>query len=553
MEEFNDLIKKFEDRYIELGSKPNTEYNELKEYINLNISKAEKPKYQDIIISTINNIKNKLKEIKENEKLKKKQFIEKQNEEEQKRIQTEYDKKMELFAQNGMEWVNQLEVNKKTLEIKSTTRNFEIIIDNTYKIFTIKEAKRRIFDDHILTDDDTSKMKSEIEYNWGLYNKNKFNEALTNIAASHYISMQDKMFSIDQPKEDKTDYLEYFLDSWEWNKPIKEITYIFRKFLSNVYLSKYDIYKGRRNRDIMLVIKGNQGLGKSSLCKTLGMVDWKNDGHNFLSRFYSIYNVLSDVNNMRSQEFIYDNSRALITEWAEFQGGNRAEVTKVKALTSQRQTDKRRAYKENEEYYIWNGVIFITTNDTKFLKDTTGNRRFGIIEITKFKHPERIQEMCENEGEKLFWMWNSYGKWIDKNDFDKYTFNSDDINNFEYDNNNEMYYMQDENADKINGYIKQEFPDNWDNMSEAQQKKFLFDPYNDNFTNKHVRTKFTLEELVEFGLGLVITNTTKKTTKKLLDNCTGIIFNSNPYLMFRGTKKRYYEIIDTVNGINLNK
>lgn len=111
--------------------------------------------------------------------------------------------------------------------------------------------------------------------------------------------------------------------------------------------------------DYCLILSGPQGIGKSTLLAKLGR-NWFNDS-------------LVSINTKDTLEQLQG---SWIIEMAEMQATSKAENDMLKAFIT-RQVDKfRKAYGRRTEAYPRQCVFAATTNDSEFLRDRTGGRRF---------------------------------------------------------------------------------------------------------------------------------------------------------------------------------
>lgn len=123
--------------------------------------------------------------------------------------------------------------------------------------------------------------------------------------------------------------------------------------------------------DTLLVLEGFQGIGKSRACQALVGARWFSDSlpHDLGSR---------------------DAALGLMGKWlielGELDSLVRTEVETVKAFLS-RETDRYRApYGKHFEERPRQGVLVGTTNQTDYLRDSTGNRRFWPVRCEKAEH-----------------------------------------------------------------------------------------------------------------------------------------------------------------------
>lgn len=118
--------------------------------------------------------------------------------------------------------------------------------------------------------------------------------------------------------------------------------------------------------DPMVIFEGGQGIGKSTLARTLGGQWFADTGL-----------VLGDKDSYQNLQGV------LVYEWGELDSLTRSEVTKVKQFVSS-QTDRFRASFDRRPRDYPRQVVFVgTTNEAHYLSDPTGNRRFWPVRVTR--------------------------------------------------------------------------------------------------------------------------------------------------------------------------
>lgn len=115
--------------------------------------------------------------------------------------------------------------------------------------------------------------------------------------------------------------------------------------------------------DYMLTIRGRQGIGKSALIGRLAG-DWFSDS-------------FSTVSGKEAYEQV---RRAWIIEVGELAGLKKAEVEAIKLFISKREDQYRPAYGRQVEIFPRQCIFIGTTNETEFLRDATGGRRYWVVD-----------------------------------------------------------------------------------------------------------------------------------------------------------------------------
>lgn len=118
--------------------------------------------------------------------------------------------------------------------------------------------------------------------------------------------------------------------------------------------------------DYMLILEGPQGWGKSSLAKVLG-------GEYFADTGLEIGN----------KDSLMNIQGVLVYEWGELENLTRQEVGKVKLFVSSPEDRFRATFDRRPAKYPRQVVFVGTTNEAHYLTDTTGNRRFWPVRLTR--------------------------------------------------------------------------------------------------------------------------------------------------------------------------
>lgn len=145
------------------------------------------------------------------------------------------------------------------------------------------------------------------------------------------------------------------------------------------------IYRPGIKFDYMLTLRGRQGLGKSALIAKLG-------GPWFSDTFTT----------MQGKDAYEQVMGVWIMEVGELAGMRKAEAETIKLYIS-KQTDRfRPAYGRRLQEFPRQCVFIGTTNETQFLRDTTGNRRFWVVDTPNDPTRDMWEEL-DDETVRLIW------------------------------------------------------------------------------------------------------------------------------------------------------
>ncbi len=159
------------------------------------------------------------------------------------------------------------------------------------------------------------------------------------------------------------------------------------------------IFKPGCKFDYMLTLRGRQGLGKSALIAKLG-------GPWFSDTFTT----------MQGKDAYEQVQGVWIMEVGELAGMRKAEAETIKLYISKQVDRFRPAYGRRLQEFPRQCVFIGTTNETQFLRDTTGNRRFWVVDTPNAPTHDMWDELTEetikqiwaeavefyNAGEKLY-------------------------------------------------------------------------------------------------------------------------------------------------------
>ncbi|WP_157951558.1 virulence-associated E family protein [Agrobacterium pusense] len=156
------------------------------------------------------------------------------------------------------------------------------------------------------------------------------------------------------------------------------------------------VYEPGHKFDYMPIIEGPQGARKSTFVKALGG-EWAGD---------------PDLDWSNPQKLMEQTAGHWIIEVGELASMNKAETTDLKSAISKTEDTSRMAYATNAITRKRQFVLIGTTNDSQYLRDPTGNRRFWPIKCNKtMADPIDIDSLLEERDQIWAEALDVYFKW----------------------------------------------------------------------------------------------------------------------------------------------
>ena len=325
------------------------------------------------------------------------------------------DKVKAVFAEDRMiqasaefdneDWQSQLEIDRSG-NVKDTLTNICIILRHDPKLNGIvyNQFKSMLDVTEELpwpqvkpgwSDTDVACAKLYFERTYGIWSPTKFKDALLAVTSAERLYHPVKEY-LAPLKWDGVPRLDTLLVDYLGAEDTPYVRAVTRKTLVAAVAR---IYRPGIKFDSILVLNGEQGMGKSTLFSILGK-DWFSDS---LS--------ISDMKDKTAPEKLQG---YWILEISELNGIKKVDVEVVKSFITRTDDKYRHAYGTTVESHPRSCVIVGTTNsDGGFLRDITGNRRFWPVNVTghgKY-HPWELTEVDQiwaeaieyyNRGEELF-------------------------------------------------------------------------------------------------------------------------------------------------------
>ena len=272
-------------------------------------------------------------------------------------------------------WKARLIYEPRTLKLENSLHNIQLILENDPLLRDI--VFNQLADGMEITgqvpwkhpakfwrDQDDAQLISYVDSHYGSFSARNYEIAVTKVTDDRSYHPIREMFEA-LPPWDGVHRVDTLLIDYLGAQDNSYVRAVTRKALCAAYDR---VFNPGIKYDYMIVLNGDQGIGKSTLIAKLGM-EWFSDS---LS--------LSDMNDKTAAEKLQG---YWILEIGELAGMKKADIDKVKAFVS-RQDDKYRAsFGRRVTPHLRQCIFFGTTNtENGYLRDITGNRRFWNVKVT---------------------------------------------------------------------------------------------------------------------------------------------------------------------------
>lgn len=271
-------------------------------------------------------------------------------------------------------WKKQLQYEKKSMELKNNLHNLMLILENDENLKGIvfnqladgMEIRGKVPWPHpakFWRDADDAQLICYVDAAYGTFSARNYDIAVTKVVDDRSYHPIREFFET-LPAWDGMERADTLLIDYLGAEDTPYVRAVTRKELCAAYCR---VYHPGIKFDSMIVLNGDQGIGKSTLIAKLGG-EWYSDSLN-----------LSDMNDKTAAEKLQG---YWIMEIGELAGMRKADLDKVKAFIS-RQDDKYRAsFGRRVTPHPRQCVFFGTTNSQNgYLRDITGNRRYWNVKV----------------------------------------------------------------------------------------------------------------------------------------------------------------------------
>ena len=232
------------------------------------------------------------------------------------------------------------------------------------------------------SDADDAKIMAYIESSYGIYNLKKYQQALAIVMERHSYNPLHEL--IENEKWDGIERIDTFLkDILKCDCKSRDMENYHREVSRMIFYGGIArLYTPGIKFDYMPILIGPQGVGKSTI------IDW-------LALNTQYYKEVTTIDGDKGIECL---EGGWICEFSELLAMTRQkDVQAMKAFVTRTVDRYRRPYDIRVSILPRNCIFIGTTNDSEFLTDTTGNRRYLPVEVDiprgeLFEHEKEIRE-----------------------------------------------------------------------------------------------------------------------------------------------------------------
>ena len=363
-------------------------------------------------------------------------------------------------VEDDLDWTAKLKLTKQGA-IEATTENLIVILENDPNLkgrMAINQFIERLClvgnvpwrdmneseHDSPWTDSDDAALRCYIEATYGIYNKSRLDDALSTVMTRHaFHPIRDYLNSLKWDGKKRAERL--FIDNLgaEDNLYTRTVT---RKWLTAAVAR---VFRPGCKFDNMVVIVGDQGIGKSYLGSMLGRM-WFSD-------------TFGTVNGKEAFEQL---KGAWIIEMGELSALKKAEVESIKQFVSKQEDNYRAAYGRHTQVNKRQCVFYGTTNDNDFLRDRTGNRRFWPIQCGVNENSMDVFDLLSEEVDQI---WAEATSWFKAGESLFLPPRVAKLAAIEQ----EKFMMDDPRLGRIEAYLDTPIPPNWYSLSKSERRNYI--------------------------------------------------------------------------------
>lgn len=371
----------------------------------------------------------------------------------------------EAVEDEGIEWMQDLEVDSKGNYL-STSVNLNLIFANDYRLKKLFrqndfDGKRYVFGNlpwrkvtkpEPVKNVDYSGVRNYIESIYGISGAMKVEDSMAlEFEKNHYHPILDYLRALEW---DKVQRLDRILIDYFGSEDCIYSREAIRKMMVGAVARVFD--PGVKFDLVLTLVSQEQGTGKSSFLKALGQ-SW------FSDTFITV----------QGKEAFEQLQGAWLIEMAELSGLRKADIEAIKHFISKQEDMFRPAYARTPETYPRQCVFIATTNESTFLRDPSGNRRFMPVDIHNIK-------LVDNPKLKAFLsdrilidqIWAEAVHMYRKGETLYLSKEAEKIATVQQ----KLHSETDERRGLIEAYLNRLLPEDWDTLDLYERRSFLEDP-----------------------------------------------------------------------------
>jgi len=297
-----------------------------------------------------------------------------------------------VLTEEDTDWVAELTTTKQG-KYEETIDNMLIILRNdpnlkgigAHNLFNDRnEVKRKLpwlRSGDYWTDIDDAGLRHYMEKVYELQGRNKLTDALSLIFEEnsyHPVKNYLKGLKWDNKPRLETLFVDYLgAEDTPYTRTVTRKTLV-------AAVSR--IFKPGCKFDYMLTLIGKQGIGKSYILKKIAM-NWFSDS-------------ITDIKGKEAYEAL---DGVWIMEMGELAALKKSERETIKGYISKQEDTYRKAFARNVTVNKRQCIFIGTTNDSEFLNDPTGGRRFWVLETNESKRAKTVwDDMTQQEIDQLW-------------------------------------------------------------------------------------------------------------------------------------------------------
>lgn len=355
-------------------------------------------------------------------------------------------------------WKKQLQYERRSMEIKNNLHNITLIMENDENLKGIvfnqladgMEIKGKVPWSHpakFWRDADDAQLICYVDAAYGTFSARNYDIAVAKVVDDRsYHPIREFFASL--PEWDGVKRVDTLLVDYLGADDSPYVRAVTRKELCAAYVR---VHNPGAKFDTMIVLNGDQGIGKSTLISKLGG-EWYSDSLN-----------LSDMNDKTAAEKLQG---YWIMEIGELAGMKKADLDKVKAFIS-RQDDKYRAsFGRRVTPHPRQCVFFGTTNSQNgYLRDITGNRRYWNVKVPgngKYKPWELDEDTVKQVWAEVVLYAKAGEKLYLPSELEDYAKEEQ-----------RAAMERDDREGLVQEYLDMLLPDNWDSMDVYKRKEYV--------------------------------------------------------------------------------